>query len=284
MGGDAARKSACATSVFYLEKTCLEPAPSIVMLFLLLLALLAADSGAPVYSANSVVNPVAAVAGMYAPNSFITIFGESLSYVTRAMSPDDLRAGMLPTVLIGTGVQVLINHIPANIYYVSPTQVNVLAPVSLTTGPATIQLVNNGLAGPVIGIMLDAVAPAMFQVNGPAVLAAHLDGTMITGDTPARRGEVVVIYATGLGPTVPPAIPNRLPTSAASIARLADFTVWLNGVPVPAERILYAGISPPYAGLFQINLRIPEDAPPDTEIRCGFPGNMSLPGSVISIR
>jgi len=254
------------------------------MFFLVLLALLAADPGAPLYSENSVVNPVAAIAGMYAPNSFITIYGERLSYVTRAMSPDDLRAGMLPTVLIGTGVQVLINHIPTNIYYVSPTQVNVLAPVSLATGPATIQLVNNGLAGPAIDIVLDQVAPAMFQLNGNLVLAAHLDGTVITPEAPARRGEVVVIYATGLGPTVPPAIPNRLPTGAAGIARLAEFAVWLNGEAVPADRILYAGISPPYAGLFQINLRIPEDAPPDPGIRCGFPERMSLPGSVLPLK
>ena len=253
------------------------------MLFLVWLALLTAEPGAPVYSANSVVNPVAAVAGMYAPNSFITIYGEQLSYVTRAMGPDDLRAGMLPTVLIGTGVQVLVNHIPANIYYVSPTQVNVLAPVSLATGPASIQLVNNGLAGPTISITLDAVAPATFRLNGTGVLAAHLDGTVITADAPGRRGEVVVIYATGLGATAPAAIPNRLPTSAASIAGLADFTVWLNGVPVPAGRILYAGISPPYAGLFQINLQIPEDAPSDPEIRYGFPEQMS-PSGVLPIR
>jgi uncharacterized protein (TIGR03437 family) len=60
--------------------------------------------------------------------------------------------------------------------------------------------------------------------------------------------------------------------------------VWLNGAPVPAARIFYAGISPPYAGLFQINLRIPEDAADDSEIRCGFPGKMSLPGSILPIR
>jgi uncharacterized protein (TIGR03437 family) len=200
------------------------------------------------------------------------------------MSPDDLRAGMLPTVLIGTGVQVLINHVPSNIYYVSPTQVNVLAPASLSAGPATIQLVNDGLAGPSIGIVLDAVAPAMFQLQEPTVLAAHLDGTLISASAPARRGEVVVIYATGLGPTIPPAIPNRLPANAAGIARIADFAVWLNGKPVPDARILYAGISPPYAGLFQINLRIPEDAPSDPEIRCGFPESMSRAGSFIPIR
>jgi uncharacterized protein (TIGR03437 family) len=243
-----------------------------------------ADPGAPEYSADSVVNPIAAVAGMYAPNSFITIYGKGLSWVTRAMSPDDLRAGALPTVLIGTGVRVLINHLPANMYYVSPTQVNVLAPVSLTAGPATIQLINNGLAGPAINIVLDPIAPALFELSGTVVLAAHLDGTVISPDAPARRGEVVVVYATGLGPTVPPAVPNMLPDRAASLARMADFQVWLNGAPVPAARIFYAGISPPYAGLFQINLRIPDDAPDDPEIRCGFPEQMSQPGGILPIR
>jgi uncharacterized protein (TIGR03437 family) len=221
---------------------------------------------------------------MYAPNSFITIYGKQLSYATRAMGPDDLRGGTLPTVLIGTGVRVLINHVPADMYYVSPTQVNVLAPASLVAGPATIQLINDGLAGPEINIVLDSVAPAMFQLGGTVVLAAHLDGTIISSDAPARRGEVVVIYATGLGPTAPPAIPNRLPDAAAFLARLADFAVWLNGAPLPATRILYAGISPPYAGLFQINLRIPEDAPADPEIRCGFPESMSRAGGILPIR
>ncbi len=243
-----------------------------------------ADPGAPLYTADSVVNPTAAVAGMYAPNSFITIYGSRLSYVTRAMGPDDLRAGMLPTVLIGTSVRVLINHLPADIYYVSPTQVNVLVPASLTAGPATIQLVNDGLAGPAIPILLDPIAPALFQLSGAVVLAAHLDGTVVSADVPARRGEVVVVYATGLGPTVPPATPNRLPDAAAPIARLTDFQVWLNGVPVPAAGVLYAGISPPYAGLFQVNLRIPADAPVDPEIRCGYPEQMSRPGGILPLR
>jgi len=254
------------------------------VIFLLAMLLAAADTGLPEYTAASIANPVAAVAGMYAPNSFITIYGNRLSYVTRAMGPDDLRAGMLPTVLIGTSVRVLINHVLVNVYYVSPSQVNVLVPVSLTAGPATLQLVNDGLAGPAINIMLDSVAPAMFQISGTTVLAAHLDGTIISSDAPARRGEVVVLYATGLGATVPAAIPGRLPDKAAPIARLADFQVWLNGEPIPATRILYAGNSPPYAGLFQINLRIPDDAPQDPEIRCGFPEQMSLPGGILPIR
>nr|AUN37705.1 hypothetical protein [uncultured bacterium] len=243
-----------------------------------------ADAGAPEYTAATIVNPIAGVAGSYAPNSFITIYGKRLSYVTRAMGPDDLRAGALPTVLIGTGVTVTINHVPANIYYVSPTQVNVLVPASLTEGPATIRLINDGLAGPAVDIVLDPVAPAMFELDGNVILAAHLDGSIVSSSAPAQRGEVVVLYATGLGPTIPPIVPNRLPTGAASIARLGDFQVWLNGVPVSIAHILYAGVSPPYAGLFQINFRIPDNAPRDPEIRCGFAERMSLPGGILAIR
>jgi uncharacterized protein (TIGR03437 family) len=252
-------------------------------MFLPVLFLLAADTGAPEYTAGSIVNPIAAVAGMYAPNSFMTIYGRNLSYVTRAIGPDDLRAGMLPSVLIGTAVSVVINHVPADMYYVSSTQVNVLVPASLVAGPATVQLINDGLAGPAIRIVLDPVAPAMLQISG-RVLAAHLDGSAVSSDAPARRGEIVVLYATGLGATVPPAVPNVLPDRVAWLARLADFRVWMNGSPIPASLILYAGNSPPYAGLFQINLRIPDDAPADPEIRCGFPESTSQAGAILPIR
>ncbi len=248
------------------------------------LVLAGAEPGFPDYTAASVVNPIAGVAGMFAPNSFLTIYGRNLSYVTRAMGPDDLRAGMLPTVLIGTGVRVLINHIPANIYYVSPTQVNVLVPAGLTAGPATVQLINDSLAGPAINIVLDPVSPAVFELSGNLALAAHLDGIVISPEAPARRGEVIVLYATGLGPTVPPAPSGRLPDAAAFIARLGEFQVWLNGAAVSRGLVLYAGLSPPYAGLFQINLRVPDDAPADPEIRCGFPEQMSQAGAVLSIR
>ncbi len=244
---------------------------------------LGADPGFPQYTVDSVVNPVAGIAGKFAPNSFLTIYGDNLSYVTRAMGPDDLRAGMLPTVLIGTGVRVLINHVPANVYYVSPHQVNVLIPAALASGPATVQLIDDALAGPAVNIVLDSVAPALFQLAGPAALAAHLDGTVVSSAEPAHRGEIVVLYATGLGPTIPPSPSGRLPDAAASISRLTEFQVWLNGSPVPRSNILYAGLSPPYAGLFQINLRIPDDAPVNPEIRCGFPDQMSQPGAVLSI-
>src|SRR5258706_4072234 len=117
--------------------------------------LLADTSGtgaAPFYTAESIANSAANVTALFAPNTFATIYGVDLANNTVAIGPDDVRGGILPTVLIGSGVRVLVNQISANLYYVSPTQVNFLIPTLLAPGPAVVQLTIDGRAGPAITI------------------------------------------------------------------------------------------------------------------------------------
>jgi len=123
-------------------------------LIIILTLPVAADPGFPVYTSQSIANSAANVAGYYTPNSFLSIYGQNLAYVTKPMLTDDIRGGQLPTVLAGTGVRVLINQIFVDVYYVSPGQVNVLIPPSLIAGPATVQLINDGLAGQPVTITL----------------------------------------------------------------------------------------------------------------------------------
>jgi len=178
---------------------------------------------------------------------------------------------------------VLINQIAADIWYVSPTLVNLLIPTSLVAGPAIVQLEVDGIAGPPIAVSLNAAAPSMFQIDATTILAAHGDGSLITAASPGRRGEEIVIYATGLGPTVPAAVPNHVPQTAAPLAA-KDFQVLLNGVAVDPRRINYAGATPGYAGLFQINLTLPDDAPSRPEIRMGSGGILSPPGRFVPVQ
>jgi uncharacterized protein (TIGR03437 family) len=231
----------------------------------------------PFYTADSIANTASNVSGLYAPNTFVTIYGQNLAYVTKAISPDDISGGSLPTALIGTGVRVLINNIPADIYYVSPGQINLLVPTILTAGPAIIQSIVDGIAGPAVSITLNSAAPSFFQIDASTVVATHADYSLVTADSPAHAGEEIVLYATGLGPTVPAAIPNQIPKTAARIAATAGFQVLLNGVAVDPTRIAYAGVTPGYAGLFQINLRLPDDAPQNPEIRVGNANILSPP-------
>jgi uncharacterized protein (TIGR03437 family) len=246
--------------------------------------LLAADLGAPVYTTDSIANSAANVAGYYAPNSFLTIYGQNLAYVTKPIGPDDVHNGELPTALAGTGVRVLINQIPGNIYYVSAGQVNVLIPPLLIAGPATVQLINNGLAGPAVAIMLSASAPVLFQSDATTVIATHGNGPLVTKTQPAQRNEVVVLYATGLGSTAPAAIANQIPQSAAPITDRANFRVVLNGTDVDPKLVLYAGVTPGFAGLFQINLQLPNDASSNPEVRIGYGNQLSPAGRVLPLQ
>lgn len=252
----------------------------------LLAALVLAQTGGsgPYYTADSIANSAANVAGLYAPNTFLTIYGQNLAYTTRALAASDIAGGMLPTVLGSTGVHVLINNIPANIYYVSPTQVNLLVPTSLIAGTAMLQLVVDSVAGPAIPILLQTAAPGFFQLDATTVLGVHLDGSTITAAAPAKSGEVVVLFASGLGPTNPAAIPDQIPQQAASVTPISSFTMLINGAAVNPQQILYAGVVPTFAGLFQINVQLPPNTPPNPQIQIGYAGIMSPAGRVLPLQ
>lgn len=254
------------------------------MLWLAALAFAPQQEGAPYYTAASIASSAANVAGFYTPNSFLSIYGQNLSYVTKPIGLSDIGpGGTLPWSLTGTNVGVLINLIPADVYYVSPNQVNVLIPPSLIPGPATVELENDGIYGPPIQIALAAAAPVLFQSDATTVIATHGNGPLVTAASPAQPGEVVVLYATGLGPTAPEAIPNQIPESAASIVDLAGFTVVLNGSAVDPRLVFYAGVTPGYAGLFQINLQLPSNCPPTPQIQIGFGSQLSPAGLFIPV-
>jgi uncharacterized protein (TIGR03437 family) len=238
---------------------------------------------APNYTADSIANTAANVAGVFAPNTFITVYGSNLSDITRAIGPDDIHGGTLPTLLPGAGVRVLVNQIPANLYYVSPGQVNALLPPSLSPGNVTLQVTRDGLAGPEVVLKLAPEAPAIFQSDARTVIATHANGALVTATAPARPGEVVVLYASGLGATSPAAIANKITQTAAQVANLDAFRVWLNGQEVDSKRVAYAGLTPGFAGLYQVNLQLPADAPADPEIRVGYPGAQSPPGRFLPL-
>ena len=257
------------------------------LLTLAVLGMLSDDSGCvpsqPCYTSASIANKAANVAGYYAPNSFLTIYGTNLSYVTGSLGLADVGSGELPYVLPGTEVLVLVGGIPGYIYYVSPNQVNVLVPMTLTPGPVTLQLENRSVYGPPVVITLAAAAPALFQLDASTVIATHGNGPLVTNDAPAMPGEVVVLWATGLGTTSPAPDPGEIPNAAWPLADLKDFGVALNGTMVDPKLIQYAGDAPGFAGLFQINLKLPADCPLNPEIRIGFGTDLSPAGRYLPV-
>ncbi|MDE3196943.1 MAG: hypothetical protein KGN84_11400, partial [Acidobacteriota bacterium] len=166
--------------------------------------------------------------------------------------------------------------------YVSPTQINFLIPYVLLPGTVTLFVARDGVAGPVVQIRLNSVAPGAFQWNG-YVIATHLDGSLVSPGNPAAGGEIVVIYFAGLGRVSPDTTSGRLAPRAAQIVAFAQTQVLLSGVPCPQSSILYVGLAPGFAGLYQINLRLPPFASPNAELRVQIGDLISPPGVPLAI-
>lgn len=250
---------------------------SVRLMFLALMAVPLGWAVAPAYSASSVVNAATGVAGEFAPNSIVSIYGTDLAYATQAAASG---SGVLPVTL--AQVTVSVGGISANLFYVSPTQINFLVPANLLPGVKSLTVFRAGVAGPVLPMTLKETAPGFFNTSDGAVIATHADGTVCTSDSPVNAEEIIVLYAVGLGRTDPDAVPGKPSSHAAPIIQMGQLAVLLNGSVVDASRIYYAGTTPGFAGLYQINLRVPVTAAENPEIRVfigqqGSPSYLKLP-------
>lgn len=227
------------------------------------------NGAAPQYTAQGVVNAATQLGGPLAPNTIATLYGTNLAFDTRAVAQSDIVRGMMPTSLDGVGVW--INSIPCSLFYVSPTQINFLVPYQLTAGKVSLVVARDSQAGPTVSIQLNSTAPGLFLWNGNNAVAGHLDGTVLSETAPAMPGEVVVLYVAGLGRTSPDTTGGQLATAAFPIYYFSQLQILLDAVPCPPADILYAGLAPGFAGLYQINLRLPDNvgANPQIQISVG---------------
>jgi uncharacterized protein (TIGR03437 family) len=257
--------------------------------WLLVLALTAAFSPAcvygqitgngatPLYTAQGVVNAASQTAGALAPNTIATLYGTNLAFDTRAVASTDIVRGIMPTSLDGVGVWV--NSIPCSLFFVSPTQINFLVPYQLTAGTVSLIVARDSQAGPTVSIQLDSTSPGLFMWNGNSAVAGHLNGVALSDTSPAVPGEIVVIYAAGLGRTSPDTTSGQLATSAFPIYYRSQLQILLNGVACPPGNVLYAGLAPGFAGLYQINLQLPDDVTANPQIQVSV-GPQISPGLV----
>ena len=211
---------------------------------------------APAIAAAGVLNAASGVAGV-APTAWVSIYGTNLCTVAAAVTTADLAAGYLPTTFSGTSVT--IDGQPAYLDYVSPTQLNVQAPNSSTVGNVTVTVTTSSGSSSA-SVAMQAVMPGLFTASNYVLAVRPSDGVIIngTGDAvagyttaaAARPGDVVEIFATGLGVTTT-AVPPGLVWSGA-YATTATPTVTIGDKTVTP---LYSGLIG--AGLYQINLTVP---------------------------
>lgn len=241
------------------------------------LAQIPGSAGSPVYSSASIVNAATQTPMALAPNTIATIYGTGLAFSIRAVAISDVMGSAMPTEL--DGVQVWFNAQPCPLFYISPTQINFLIPYQVGPGAASIIVANNGHAGFPADIQIHNASPGLFLWGNNQPVAVHLNGELISGSSPALPGEIIVMFAAGLGYTIPDIPGGQLAVAGFPIRLAPQFQVLLNGVACPPGSILYVGLAPGFAGLYQINLRLPADVPPNPEIQLSISEDAS-PGSI----
>ncbi|MBZ5584774.1 MAG: hypothetical protein LAQ30_21700 [Acidobacteriia bacterium] len=259
----------------------MKPSP----LLLVLAVCGAASAAAPSYTSAGIVNASNYAPGPFAPNSALSIFGAGLAWSTQSLTPADIQGGLLPTSL--NGVQVFVSGWPAPLFYVSELQINFLMPTNQIAGNATVRVVRQGVSGPEVPVSIVDAAPGLFDspaAPGYAVAQLWPDYSLVSPDAPAAGGDVIMLYATGLGRTTPyPSRPDEIPAFAGAMERIEELRVYLDGVPLERPNVLWAGISPGSAGLYQVNLKLPEGIGPDPEIRVSVGEQITPPGLKLAL-
>ena len=151
----------------------------------------------PSIASGGVANGASFLPGI-APGTWITIQGANLSANTRTWSSSDFSGNNLPTQLDGVGVTV--NGKPAYVYFISPAQLNVLAPEDATLGSVPIQVTTRQAKSNVVNAVEAALSPALFTLSaqgGRYVAAVRADGTYIGPTLPAKPADTILLFGTG---------------------------------------------------------------------------------------
>ena len=200
---------------------------------------------------------------------------------TRIWQGSDFPNGQMPMQL--DGVSATVNGKAAYIYYISPTQVNILTPPDAIQDPVQTQLTNNGVASAAVTAQAQPLSPSFFVFSGGYVIATHLGGSLIGpptlypgASTPAKPGEEVVIYANGFGPTDTPVISGSI-SQSGNLSPLP--VIQIGGV---TAKVIFAGLVVP--GEYQFNVIFPSTVGNgDQPITATYGGASTQSGTLITV-
>ena len=129
-----------------------------------------------------------------------------------------------------------------------------------TGAQAQIAVSDSGLASTTMTVPTSIFGPAFFLLGGKYAAALHGNNTVVgpatlvaNNSTPAKPGETIALFATGLG-TTNPAIPNGQVVSSTAMLSAVP-TVTIGGLSAP---VTFSGLTG--TGLYQVNVMVPAAA------------------------
>jgi uncharacterized protein (TIGR03437 family) len=222
-------------------------------------------TGPPQVSAGGVVdNATFAGNDELARGTIAAVFGEQFLMTAPA------AATSLPLQTTLSGVRVLVNNQPAPVYFASYGQINFQIPYDAPEGLNTVAVERDGTRSNLTAVRIANRSPRLLTFgNFPGYgIIVNQDGTyplpasagLGAAARPARSGDTLVVYALGLGPTVPTVASGAgAPTSPLAVISPAPGVVIGANSIAQVDSIVpdFVGLTPNFVGLYQINVRVP---------------------------
>lgn len=215
-------------------------------------------SPGPVFTAASIVNGAGFQPGI-SPGTIAVISGTGIAPNVRGTVTPNTIVGPLPTRL--ADVEVTFNNIPAPIFSVTNNngaeQVVVQVPYEVAPGTATVTVRSQGGGSTsVSGVQILPLKPGIFEyvdTDGQRyAVATRPDGSYVSLANPARRGEIIRFFATGLGAVTPASGTNRVGVAGQNV--VAPVVVGLND---SGTRVVSAELLPGAVGVYVIAFEVP---------------------------
>jgi glucosylceramidase len=200
---------------------------------------------APSFPADGVVN-AAAVAQPLSPGGIFSIYGTQLAGAVYG-------AVSVPLTTSFGSTSVVVNGIPAPLFYAGPSQINAQMPWEVTPGAATVTLTSGGQTVSQ-NVNVAAAGPGIFTFDGTRAIALNPDYSVNGPSQPAPSGGYVTLFGTGPGEVTPAnttgqAAPSNPLEWASSYSATGN-----SGSPLAVS---FAGMAPGFVGVLQVNVAVP---------------------------
>jgi uncharacterized protein (TIGR03437 family) len=212
-------------------------------------------SAGPAFTAAGLVNAASYTAGAVSPGEIVAIFGDNLGPPSIAGAELD-SSGRLATDLAST--RVFFDGVQAPMIYALRNQVSAIVPYGVAAANTSVEVEYQGARSAAVSVPVVSYTPALFGGFGATrprpVAAINRDNSINDALHPAHLGDVVTVFATGLGPTsVPSADGEICGTDLKGYTGTPSLTI--GGTPAQFQ---YVGCSPgTVVAVDQINAVIP---------------------------
>jgi uncharacterized protein (TIGR03437 family) len=204
---------------------------------------------------NAVTNGASNLSGPVSPGEVVVIYGSGLGPSQLTTFQAD-ASGRVPNAVAGTSVY--FNGAPAPVLYTSSNQVAAIVPFGIGNSLAQMYVQNQNVTSAAFNLSVASQIPAVFTLNGSgsgqAAAINNKDGSINGAASPAKVGDYVQLYITGVGQTNPSGSDGVINAAPLPVP-VAEVKVTIGG---KTATVNFAGGAPgSVAGVIQVNAQIP---------------------------